>query len=125
MGNGVEMVGVVCEEVLAGGEIVWACEGWIINRLCGEGNGWGWLEAKGEWEEENDERRLGSTKTVGGAAPLLEIGLALGLGFVFCIFLMFQNCPPLCLSCEPVFIGKMLHGSQNWSLNFLSFFCKI
>jgi len=25
------------EEVLAGGEIVWACEGWIINRLCGEG----------------------------------------------------------------------------------------
>jgi len=24
------------EEVLAGGEIVWACEGWIINRLCGE-----------------------------------------------------------------------------------------
>ena len=29
-----------------------------------------------------------------GAAPLLEIGLALGLGFFFCIFLMFQNCPP-------------------------------
>jgi hypothetical protein len=29
--------------------------------------------------------------------------------------------PPLCLSCGPVFIGKMLHGSQNWSLNFLSF----
>jgi hypothetical protein len=56
-------------------------------------NGWGWLEAKGEWEEENDERRLGRTKTVGGAAPLLEIGLALDLGFFFCIFLMFQNCP--------------------------------
>lgn len=24
------------EEVLAGGEIVWVCEGWIIKRLCGE-----------------------------------------------------------------------------------------
>jgi len=24
------------------------------------------LEAKGEWEEEDDERRLGRTKTVGG-----------------------------------------------------------
>jgi len=43
--------------------------------------GWGWLEAKGEWQEEDDERRLGRTKTVGGGAPLLEIGLALGLGF--------------------------------------------
>jgi hypothetical protein len=49
-------------------------------------NGWGWLEAKGEWEEENDERRLGRTKIVGGAAPLLEIGFALGLGFVFVFF---------------------------------------
>ena len=40
-------------------------------------------------------------------------------------FFICQNCPPLfCLSCEPVFIGKMLHGSQNWSLNFLSFFVK-
>jgi hypothetical protein len=49
--------------------------------------GWGWLEAKGEWEEEDDERRLGRTKTVGrGAAPLLEIGLALGLGFFFVFF---------------------------------------
>ena len=46
-------------------------------------NGWGWLEAQGEWQEEDDERRLGRTKTVGGAAPLLEIGLALGLGLYF------------------------------------------
>ena len=30
--------------------------------------------------------------------------------------------PPLCLSYGPVFIGKMLHGSQDWSLNFFSFF---
>jgi len=29
-------------------------------------NGWGWLEAQGEWQEEDDERRLGRTKTVGG-----------------------------------------------------------
>jgi hypothetical protein len=35
---------------------------------------------------------------------------------------MFQNCPPaFCLSIGPVFIGKMLHGSQNWSLNFFFF----
>jgi len=33
--------------------------------------------------------------------------------------------PPLCLSCGPVFIGKMLHGSQNWSLNFLLFFVNL
>jgi len=32
---------------------------------------------------------------------------------------------PPCLSCGPVFIGKMLHGSQNWSLNFLSFFVNL
>jgi hypothetical protein len=30
--------------------------------------GWGWLEAKGEWQEEDDERRLGRTKTVGGGS---------------------------------------------------------
>jgi len=33
--------------------------------------------------------------------------------------------PSPCLSCGPVFIGKMLHGSQNWSLNFLSFFVNL
>jgi len=39
-----------------------------------------------------------------------------------CCLSQITKCPPLCLSCGPVFIGKMLHGSQNWSLNFL--FCK-
>jgi 1,4-dihydroxy-2-naphthoate octaprenyltransferase len=33
--------------------------------------------------------------------------------------------PPVALSIGPVFIGKMLHGSQNWSLNFLSFFVNL
>jgi len=33
--------------------------------------------------------------------------------------------PPSCLSCGPVFIGKMLHESQNWSLYFLSFFVNL
>ena len=33
--------------------------------------------------------------------------------------------PLFCLSCGPVFIGKMLHESQNWSLNFLSFFVNL
>ena len=60
-----------------------------------------------------------------------EKRIGLGLGFlwfrVFCVFLfLLQNCPPpFCLSCGPVFIGKMLHGSQNWSLNFLSFFVNL
>jgi len=50
----------------------------------------------------------------------------LGLGFLY-FFLMFPKLspPPFCLSCGPVFIGKMLHGSQNWSLNFLSFFVNL
>jgi len=40
------------------------------------------------------------------------------------LFYLSKLPPPFCLSCGPVFIGKMLHGSQNWSLNFFSFFCK-
>ena len=43
----------------------------------------------------------------------------------FSSFFCCQNCPPFCLSCGPVFIGKMLHESQNWSLNFLSFFVNL
>jgi hypothetical protein len=43
--------------------------------------------------------------------------------FLCCLFLQIKiSPPPFCLSYGPVFIGKMLHGSQNWSLNFLSFF---
>jgi hypothetical protein len=35
-------------------------------------------------------------------------------GFRVRYFLMLSKLPPpLCLSCGPVFIGKMLHGSQN------------
>jgi hypothetical protein len=50
---------------------------------------------------------------------LLEIGLALGLGLYFSDV---SKLPPsFCLSIGPVFIGKMLHGSQNWSLNFFFF----
>ena len=37
----------------------------------------------------------------------------------------YKMLPPFCLSCGPVFISKMLHGSQNWSLNFLSFFVNL
>jgi hypothetical protein len=44
---------------------------------------------------------------------------------VFCCPFNCKIPPPLCLSCGPVFIGKMLHGSQNWSLNFLSFFVNL
>jgi hypothetical protein len=43
---------------------------------------------------------------------------------VFCVLSIVQNCQlPLCVSCGPIFIGKMLLGPQNWSLNFF-FFCK-
>jgi hypothetical protein len=41
---------------------------------------------------------------------------------VFCVLLIVQNCQlPLCVSCGPIFIGKMLLGPQNWSLNFFFF----
>jgi hypothetical protein len=40
----------------------------------------------------------------------------------FCIFLMFQNYPPLLvLTWRLLFIGKMLLKPQNWSLNFCKF----
>jgi hypothetical protein len=45
-----------------------ACAGWVREKKKNVASGRG-LEAKGEWEEEDDERRLGRTKTVGG--PLL------------------------------------------------------
>jgi hypothetical protein len=43
----------------------------------------------------------------------------------FCIFSDVSKLPPLCLSYGPVFIGKMLHGSQDWSLNFFFFFVNL
>ena len=48
--------------------------------------------------------------------------MGLGLGIFFDVV---KIAPLFCLSCGPVFIGKMLHGSQNWSLNFLSFFVNL
>jgi hypothetical protein len=48
--------------------------------------------------------------------------MGLGLGIFFDVV---KTAPLFCLSCGPVFIGKMLHGSQNWSLNFLSFFVNL
>jgi hypothetical protein len=57
------------------------------------------------------------------ASSFFELEIGLGLGFFFCIFLMFQNCPPFFYMCwRLLFIGKMLFKPQNWSLNF--FFCK-
>ena len=48
------------------------------------------------------------------------------LGFLLLLPSLIAKLPPLfCLSIGPVFIGKMLHGSQNWSLNFLSFFVNL
>jgi hypothetical protein len=48
----------------------------------------------------------------------------LGLGFFFVFLFFLLKLPPSpCVSCGPIFIGKMLFGPQNWSLNF-PFFCK-
>ena len=54
-----------------------------------------------------------------GAAALLERdGVFLGLGF----FLKKKIAPsPLCVSCGPIFLGKMLFELQNWSFNFYIF----
>ena len=49
----------------------------------------------------------------------------LGLGFSFLYFSDVSKIDPPCLSCGPVFIGKMLYGSPNWSFNFLSFFVNL
>jgi len=50
-------------------------------------------------------------------AVWLEIGLGLGLVFL-CVFLSKLPPPTFCVSCGPIFIGKMLLGPQNWFLNF-------
>ena len=47
---------------------------------------------------------------------------------VFCVFdslspKLPNDPPPLLLSFEPIFIGKLLSGTPNWSLNFF-LFCK-
>jgi hypothetical protein len=47
--------------------------------------------------------------------------MGLGLGIFLYFFLMLSKLPPLSLSFGPIFIGKMLFGPQNWSLNFFSF----
>ena len=46
-------------------------------------NGWGWLEAQGEWQEEDDERRLGRTKTVGGGGSFVRDRFSFRFRFVF------------------------------------------
>jgi hypothetical protein len=76
-----------------GGKMEMRCLGegerlWLRGR-----NGWGWLEVKGEWEKEDDERRLGRTKTVGGGSFVRD-RFSFRFRVFFCIFLMFQNCPP-------------------------------
>jgi len=71
-----------------------------------------------------EEEKSAKPKEGGGRRLSLKKKMGLGLGF-FVFFLMLSKLPPLCLSCGPVFIGKMLHGSPNWSLNFLSFFVNL
>jgi hypothetical protein len=83
-------------------------------------------KGRGPAEREKENQRQG----VGGAAAAKNgeesDGFRVFLFRVFLyFFLMLSKLPPLCLSCGPVFIGKMLHGSQNWSLNFLSFFVNL
>ena len=72
-------------------------------------------------EEDAGTGWRGKTKNVGGRL-LLKKKMGLGLGLLYFFFVVKIAPLLLCLSCGPVFIGKMLHGSQNWSLNFLSSF---
>ena len=58
---------------------------------------------------------------------LLQVRLKKELSFLGFLFFVLpppnvQNCPLCILSCGPIFIGKILFGPQNWSLNFLCFF---
>jgi hypothetical protein len=85
----------------------------------------------GCWPRKKEERwpgrkRRNAKNQRGGAAAAPfdegEEGVQL-LGF-FSFFVLppplIAKLPPLLLSFGPIFIGKMLPGPQNWSLNFLS-----
>ena len=89
---------------------------------------WRKMESRLERKNGRGEALVLAEKLQQGGRRLLKMEkkvMVLGLGFFLYFLLMLSKLqPPFCLSCEPVFIGKMLHGSQNWSLNFLSFFVK-
>ena len=102
---------------------------WLV-RESGEGES-GRLGRSGEGES---VWARGEKKSPGGAAAwrrseeveglsVQKIGLGKILGFfVVCVASpLIAKLPPLSLSFGPIFIGKMLFGPQNWSLNFLSF----
>ena len=78
--------------------------------------------------EKKLEMRKKKNPKPGGGRRLLLSGVRDRFRFRL-FFLYFSDVskidPPLCLSCGPVFIGKMLHESQNWSLNFLSIFVNL
>jgi len=88
---------------------VWFDFGWEEDQRTGGGSSW--------WNQLGEKKKI---RAGGGGGPLGEDKLRSFLGFfLFCVISpSFQNPPPFCLSCGPVFIGKILHGSQNWSLNF-------
>ena len=70
-----------------------------------------------------ERRREEKIKGRGGRLPRVQERKKCSALRVFWLPPLIAKLPPLfCLSIGPVFIGKMLHGSQNWSLNF--FFCK-
>ena len=115
------------EKKIPGGDVRGRREacGWFVGRSCGgllcgwRGRG-GRLKWQGKWRWGGCVQRRKKISRGRRRLGVKEIGL----GFLFPFFVC-QNCPPsFCLSIGPVFIGKMLLGSQNWSLNFLSFFCK-
>jgi hypothetical protein len=58
-----------------------------------------------------------------GGRRLLRVKMDFRVRFpLFFLYFSFKI-SPLVLSCGPIFIGKVLLGPQNWSLNF-PFFCK-
>ena len=87
--------------------------------------GWGEVEEKkskigcvgvaGGWKNQNQGGAGGSVLVRGEKIRLL--------GFLLCVPSPqnYQMTPPFLLSFEPIFIGKMLSGTSNWSLNFFLF----
>jgi hypothetical protein len=66
--------------------------------------------AGGRLREKRKIKRWGA----GGCLPVRGEKIRLsGFLFLCCLSPQISKLPPYCLSCGPVFIGKMLHGSQN------------